>query len=143
MPPKSARQALMFLVLALAFGLGAVAATGPGLAARPHADLPPLEDLVPPKPVRADGKPRLAVLLIFDQLRGDYPTRWRNLYGKDGFNRLLDEGCWFPNCHYPYAVTVTGAGHASPRNSLSTPAMILSSVLLPAPLWPSTPIFAP
>lgn len=59
------------------------------------------------------GKPRLAVLLIFDQFRGDYPTRWRELYGKDGINRLLNEGCWFSNCHYPYANTVTGAGHAT------------------------------
>ena len=36
-----------------------------------------------------------------------------------------------------------GAGHASPRKSLSTPAMMRRSVLLPAPLLPSTPILAP
>ena len=34
-------------------------------------------------------------------------------------------------------------GAASPWNSRSTPAMIRSSVLLPAPFAPSTPIFAP
>lgn len=58
-------------------------------------------------------KPKLAVLLIFDQLRGDYPTRWRDLFGTGGFRRLMNEGCWFSACHYPYAMTVTGAGHAS------------------------------
>src|ERR1700759_2368446 len=36
-----------------------------------------------------------------------------------------------------------GIGVASPSNSLSTPAMILSSVDLPEPFRPSTPILAP
>ncbi len=36
-----------------------------------------------------------------------------------------------------------GIGAASPSISVSTPAMILSSVLLPEPLRPSTPILAP
>ena len=34
-------------------------------------------------------------------------------------------------------------GRASPWNSVSTPAMILSSVDLPEPFRPSTPILAP
>jgi predicted AlkP superfamily pyrophosphatase or phosphodiesterase len=60
-----------------------------------------------------DGKPRLAVLLVFDQMRGDYLTRWEKLYTEKGFRRLMREGAWFDNCHYPYAHTVTGPGHAS------------------------------
>jgi hypothetical protein len=72
----------------------------------------PASAAAPPPP---EKKPvvRLAVLIVFDQLRGDYLTRWRDLYGKEGFRRLLDDGAWFQNCHYPYAHTVTGAGHAS------------------------------
>jgi len=62
-------------------------------------------------PEKVQGK--LAVLLVFDQLRGDYLTRWNDLFEKDGFRRLLDEGAWFQNCHYPYADTKTGPGHAS------------------------------
>jgi predicted AlkP superfamily pyrophosphatase or phosphodiesterase len=60
-------------------------------------------------------KPRskLAVLVVFDQMRGDYLTRWDELFGEGGFHRLEKEGAWFQNCHYPYAGTVTGAGHAS------------------------------
>ena len=57
--------------------------------------------------------PRLAVLLVFDQLRGDYPQRWRELYPPGGFRRLQEDGAWFSNCNYPYAHTVTAAGHAS------------------------------
>jgi hypothetical protein len=57
---------------------------------------------------------RLAVLVVFDQLRGDYvASPWRDLFVPDGFRRLQEEGAWFQNCHYPYAHTVTGAGHAS------------------------------
>jgi hypothetical protein len=56
---------------------------------------------------------RLAVLVVFDQMRGDYLQRWDELFGADGFHRLEREGVWFQNCHYPYAGTVTGPGHSS------------------------------
>src|SRR5262249_32256468 len=59
------------------------------------------------------GKPRLAVLVVFDQMRADYLTRWQDLYDKDGFGRLQTEGAWFQNCHYPYSATLTAAGHAT------------------------------
>jgi Type I phosphodiesterase / nucleotide pyrophosphatase len=58
-------------------------------------------------------KPRLVVLVVFDQLRGDYLEKWRPLFGTDGFVRLQTEGAWFTNCHYPYATTQTGPGHTS------------------------------
>ena len=38
---------------------------------------------------------------------------------------------------------MSGAGRASPWKSVSTPAMIRSTVDLPAPLRPSKPILAP
>jgi len=65
--------------------------------------------------VTAQGpvKPKLFVLVVFDQLRGDYLARWRDCFGPDGFRRLEREGTWFTNCHYPYAGTQTGPGHAS------------------------------
>jgi predicted AlkP superfamily pyrophosphatase or phosphodiesterase len=59
------------------------------------------------------ARPRLAVLVIFDQMRGDYLQRWGDLFGDGGFRRLQKEGALFENCHYPYADTVTAAGHAS------------------------------
>ena len=62
----------------------------------------------PPKP-----KVKLAVLVVFDQMRGDYIGRWRPLFGEGGFKRLQDDGAWFPDCHYPYAITTTGPGHAA------------------------------
>ena len=62
---------------------------------------------------QAPARPKLAVLVVFDQMRGDYLERWRELFVPDGFRRLQTEGAWFSNCHYPYAMTATGPGHAS------------------------------
>jgi hypothetical protein len=56
---------------------------------------------------------RLAVVVVVDQLQADYLTRFGALYGDGGFQRLKKDGAWFTNCHYPYATTVTGAGHAT------------------------------
>ena len=61
----------------------------------------------------SDRPPRLAVLVVFDQLRGDYLSRWEKLFGGRGFRLLQQEGAWFTNCHYPYADTLTAPGHAS------------------------------
>jgi len=87
------------LVLLIAAVVAAI-----GLALRP-SHLQPRE---PPK-----LRVRLAVLVVFDQMRGDYPERWRSLYGTGGFARLRTAGAHFINCHYPYATTTTGPGHAS------------------------------
>jgi hypothetical protein len=67
----------------------------------------------PAAPAADDGRVRLAVMVVFDQLRGDYLSRWQDLFGSDGFRRLQRDGAWFQNCHYPFADTVTAAGHAS------------------------------
>lgn len=88
--------------LLVVVGLGAVLAGADLLLSRPM-----LTSAVAPQ------APRLLVLVVFDQLRGDFLTRWQELYGDDGFQRLMHDGAWFQNCHYPYAYTVTGAGHAS------------------------------
>lgn len=57
--------------------------------------------------------PKLLVLVVFDQLRGDYLQRWSDLFGNHGFKRLMQQGRWYTDCHYPYSMTVTGAGHAT------------------------------
>ncbi len=59
------------------------------------------------------GPPKLVVLLVFDQFRGDYLRRWHDLYGEGGFKRLQEQGASFTSCHYPYASTLTSPGHTS------------------------------
>ncbi len=61
----------------------------------------------------AEEKPRLIVMLVFDQMRGDFLSRWEELYVEGGFKRLTSEGAWFTDCHYPYSYTMTGPGHAT------------------------------
>ncbi|MCS6978125.1 MAG: alkaline phosphatase family protein [Gemmatales bacterium] len=65
------------------------------------------------RPQPLTERPRLAVIVVFDQLRGDFLPRWRALFGEGGFERLMSEGAWFPNCHYRHATTNTGPGHAT------------------------------
>jgi predicted AlkP superfamily pyrophosphatase or phosphodiesterase len=69
----------------------------------------------PVRPAQAKPSPvRLAVVLVFDQMRPDYLTRWDPLFAADGgVHRLEKYGAWFTNCNYPYGTTVTGAGHAT------------------------------
>ena len=67
----------------------------------------------PAGPAAPPGKVRLAVMIVVDQLRGDLLVRWDRLFGARGFHRLEREGAWFQNCYYPYASTITAAGHAS------------------------------
>jgi len=76
--------------------------------------LPAVERLVeetPPAPI--ETRPRLVVMVVFDQLRGDYLEKWRPLFIEGGFKRLQTEGASFTNCHYPYCYTLTAPGHTS------------------------------
>ena len=43
------------------------------------------------------------MLVVFDQMRGDYLEKWQPLFGEGGFRRLQTDGAWFADCHYPYA----------------------------------------
>lgn len=57
-------------------------------------------------------KPTLIVLLVVDQMRGDYVDRFQHEW-TGGFHRLLTEGARFTRVDYPYFNTVTCAGHAT------------------------------
>lgn len=71
------------------------------------------EVVADPSQAVGSSKVKLAVLVVFDQMRGDYVDRWRPLFGDGGFKRLQNEGAWYSHCYYPYAATSTGPGHAS------------------------------
>jgi len=53
------------------------------------------------------------VVVVVDQLRGDFLYRFGGALGQEGLWRLAREGVWFRNCHYGHAHTVTGPGHAT------------------------------
>jgi predicted AlkP superfamily pyrophosphatase or phosphodiesterase len=56
--------------------------------------------------------PKLVVLLVVDQMRGDYVDKFHGQWTA-GLKRLLNEGAWFRAAAYPYAATETCVGHST------------------------------
>ena len=59
------------------------------------------------------ASPKLVVILIIDQFRGDYLERYHDEFGPSGFRTFTDRGAYFPACYYDYANTRTAPGHAT------------------------------
>ena len=51
------------------------------------------------------GKPKLIVIVVIDQFRGDYLDRYRTEFKGRGFRLFMDQGAWFTDCYYDYANT--------------------------------------
>lgn len=60
-----------------------------------------------------NGHPKLIVILVIDQFRGDYLERYRDAFVPNGFRLLMDKGAYFSDCNYNYANTRTAPGHAT------------------------------
>lgn len=60
-----------------------------------------------------NGRPKLVVVIVIDQFRGDYLERYHDRFGDAGFRILMDRGAYFPNCNYNYANTRTAPGHST------------------------------
>jgi predicted AlkP superfamily pyrophosphatase or phosphodiesterase len=60
-----------------------------------------------------NAQPKLVVVIVIDQFRGDYLQRYRDQFGEGGFRLLVDHGAYFTECNYDYANTVTAPGHAT------------------------------
>jgi predicted AlkP superfamily pyrophosphatase or phosphodiesterase len=60
------------------------------------------------------GRPRLAVVIVIDQFRYDYLSRFEDLFDEreGAFLRLRRQGAYFENATYAHATTYTGPGHA-------------------------------
>jgi len=65
-----------------------------------------------PKALQAPAKPKLVVLLVVDQMRGDYVDKFLGQW-TGGLKRLVEEGAWFRDAAYPYAATETCVGHST------------------------------
>jgi hypothetical protein len=59
------------------------------------------------------GRPKLIVIVVIDQFRGDYLSRDRTEFKGRGFNLFMKEGAWFTDCYYDYANTKTAPGHST------------------------------
>lgn len=64
------------------------------------------------RPCAAADPPKVAVIIVIDQFRGDYLTRYGHLFSEGGFKRMTKEGAWFTDARHRHALTETAAGHA-------------------------------
>ena len=94
-------------IMAAAFFL----ASSISLVSRVTSQAPPLRMAVPKSP-KALAKPKLVVLLVVDQMRGDYVDKFLPQW-TGGLKHLVEEGAWFRDAAYPYAATETCVGHAT------------------------------
>jgi hypothetical protein len=60
-----------------------------------------------------DAHPKLVVVIVIDQFRGDYLERYYRQFGEGGFRLFLDHGANFTECNFDYANTRTAPGHAT------------------------------
>jgi Type I phosphodiesterase / nucleotide pyrophosphatase len=60
-----------------------------------------------------NAQPKLVVIVVVDQLRGDLLERYHDDFGEGGFRLLMDHGAWFTSCYYNYAATKTAPGHST------------------------------
>jgi hypothetical protein len=85
-----------------------------GLAAMPQAwaqeKALPRRGAVPAG--KTPARPKLVVMIVVDQMRGDYVDKFRGQW-TGGLKRLVEQGAWFRDAAYPYAATETCVGHAT------------------------------
>src|SRR6202171_2621773 len=60
-----------------------------------------------------NGHPKLVVVIVIDQFRGDYLERYRDQFGDGVFRLFLDHGAYFTDCNSDTANTRTAPGHST------------------------------
>ena len=66
-----------------------------------------------PQSSQQGKRPRLVLLIAVDQFRYDYLERFGDLFGPNGFRRLLRDGASWTQSNYDHMPTYTAPGHAT------------------------------
>ena len=61
----------------------------------------------------SEKRPRLVLLIVVDQFRYDYLERFGDLFGPNGFRRLLRDGASWTQANYDHVPTYTAPGHGT------------------------------
>ncbi len=64
-------------------------------------------------PPAVQKRPRLVLLIVVDQFRYDYLERFGDLFGTDGFRRLMRDGASWTQSNYDHMPTYTAPGHGT------------------------------
>jgi predicted AlkP superfamily pyrophosphatase or phosphodiesterase len=100
---KTGRRSMLSGAAAWLLAMGAI------LAPLARAQAPTPAHRAAPK---TPDRPKLVVLVVVDQMRGDYVDKFRGQW-TGGLKRLVQEGAWFREAAFPYAATETCVGHAT------------------------------
>jgi len=63
--------------------------------------------------ISVQKRPRLVLLIVVDQFRYDYLERFGDLFGPDGFRRLMRDGASWAQSNYDHMPTYTAPGHGT------------------------------
>jgi predicted AlkP superfamily pyrophosphatase or phosphodiesterase len=124
---KKAFLRCVVAILLLAAASGSLHAQTP---ATPPGKAAPTKKLPVTSSGKAPTRPKLVVLLVVDQMRGDYVDKFLPQW-TGGLRRLVAEGAWFRDAAYPYAGTETCPGHAT----ISTGALPASHAMVANAWW--------
>ncbi len=61
----------------------------------------------------AHESPKLVLQITIDQMRGDFPMRYKDRLGEGGFRYLMEQGTHYANAHFQHADTETPVGHTA------------------------------
>ena len=64
-------------------------------------------------PPAAQKRPKLVLLIVVDQFRYDYLERFGDLFGPNGFRRLMRDGASWTQSNYDHMPTYTAPGHGT------------------------------
>jgi predicted AlkP superfamily pyrophosphatase or phosphodiesterase len=78
-----------------------------------------------------NAQPKLVVIVVVDQLRGDLLERYHHDFTDGGFRLLMDRGAWFTSCYFNYAATKTAPGHST----IGTGSYVLGHGILANEWW--------
>lgn len=67
----------------------------------------------PPQTSSPYKRPRLVLLIVVDQFRYDYLERFGDLFGPNGFKRLMRDGASWTQSNYDHMPTYTAPGHGT------------------------------
>lgn len=78
-----------------------------------------------------NAQPKLVVIVVVDQLRGDLLERYHDDLAEGGFRLFTDHGAWFTSCYYNYSATKTAPGHST----IGTGSYVLGHGILANEWW--------
>jgi predicted AlkP superfamily pyrophosphatase or phosphodiesterase len=95
-PRRTLRRSIAFVLF-----LALIPSLGPSLTRAQRATAPPQK------------RPRLVLLIVVDQFRYDYLERFGDLFGPNGFRRLMRDGAVWTQANYDHFPTYTAPGHGT------------------------------